>query len=129
MSGLALGTQRGVAAKRACDSCVSPDKRRFERVQSLYLLKIRQVETVEHLAVLSGRGRRTISRWLSQYRSGGLTKMLTDGESFLFFRDSFECLIVVLIPLPDTRSATVIPLFYAFPPALPDALPFPLALF
>ena len=28
------------------------DKRRFERVQALYLLKIRQVETVEHLAVI-----------------------------------------------------------------------------
>jgi putative transposase len=28
------------------------DQRRFERVQALYLLKIRQVETVEHLAVI-----------------------------------------------------------------------------
>lgn len=57
------------------------DKRSFERVQALYLLKIRQVETVEHLAVLIGRGRRTISRWLSQYRSGGLAKMLEVGKS------------------------------------------------
>lgn len=57
------------------------DKRRFERVQALYLLKIRQVETVEHLAVISGRGRRTISRWLSQYRSGGLAQMLEVGKS------------------------------------------------
>jgi transposase len=52
------------------------DKRSFERVQALYLLKIRQVETVEHLAVIIGRGRRTIQRWLSQYRSSGLAKML-----------------------------------------------------
>jgi transposase/DNA-binding transcriptional ArsR family regulator len=57
------------------------DKRRFERVQALYLLKIQQVETVEHLAVIIGRGRRTISRWLSQYRSGGLAKMLEVGKS------------------------------------------------
>jgi transposase len=57
------------------------DKRRFERVQALYLLKIRQVETVEHLAVIIGRGRRTISRWLSQYRSGGLAQMLEVGKS------------------------------------------------
>ncbi|HAG85534.1 MAG TPA: hypothetical protein DCL61_31430 [Cyanobacteria bacterium UBA12227] len=57
------------------------DKRRFERVQALYLLKIRQVETVEHLAVIMGCGRRTISRWLSQYRSGGLRKMLEVGKS------------------------------------------------
>lgn len=40
------------------------DKRRFERVQALYLLKIRQVETVEHLAVIIGRGRRTIKNCL-----------------------------------------------------------------
>ncbi|NEP02411.1 MAG: helix-turn-helix domain-containing protein [Symploca sp. SIO2E9] len=52
------------------------DKRRFERVQVLYLLKIREVETVSHLAVVIGRGRRTIQRWLSQYRIGGLAKML-----------------------------------------------------
>ena len=57
------------------------DKRSFERVQALYLLKIRQVETVEHLAVIIGRGRRTISRWLSQYRSGGLAQMLEVGKS------------------------------------------------
>jgi putative transposase len=57
------------------------DKRSFERLQVLYLLKIRQVETVEHLAVIIGRGSRTIQRWLSQYRSGGLAKMLEVGKS------------------------------------------------
>jgi hypothetical protein len=40
------------------------DKRRFERVQALYLLKIQQAETVEYLAIIISRGRRTISRWL-----------------------------------------------------------------
>lgn len=57
------------------------DKRSFERVQALYLLKIHQVETVENLAIIIGRGRRTIQRWLSQYRSGGLAKMLEVGKS------------------------------------------------
>ena len=57
------------------------DKRGFERVQVLYLLKIKQVETVGHLAVIIGRGRRTIQRWLSQYRSGGLSKMLEVNKS------------------------------------------------
>ena len=57
------------------------DKRSFERVQALYLLKSRQVETVEHLAIIIGRGRRTIQRWLSQYRIGGLGKMLEVGAS------------------------------------------------
>jgi transposase len=57
------------------------DKRRFERVQALYLLKIQQVETVEQLAMMSGRSRSTVQRWLSQYRSGGLAKMLEVGSS------------------------------------------------
>jgi transposase len=52
------------------------DKRRYQRVQTLYLLKIQQVETVEHLALIIGSSRSTVQRWLSQYRSGGLAKML-----------------------------------------------------
>lgn len=52
------------------------DKRSYQRVQALYLLKIQQVETVEHLAIIIGRSRSTVQRWLSQYRSGGLAKML-----------------------------------------------------
>ena len=52
------------------------DKRNYQRVQALYLLKIQQVETVEHLAIIIGRSRSTVQRWLSQYRSGGLAKML-----------------------------------------------------
>ena len=46
------------------------DKRSYQRVQALYLLKIQQVETVEHLAIIIGRSRSTVQRWLSQYRSG-----------------------------------------------------------
>jgi transposase len=52
-----------------------------ERVQALYLLKTQQVETVEHLAVVLGRHRVTVQRWLSQYRRGGLKKMLEVGKS------------------------------------------------
>jgi putative transposase len=50
-------------------------------VQALYLLKIKQVETVEHLAVVIGCGRCTVQRWLNQYRSGGLGHMLELGKS------------------------------------------------
>ena len=57
------------------------DKRNYQRVQALYLLKIQQVETVEHLAIIIGRNRSTVQRWLSQYRSGGLAKMLEVGKS------------------------------------------------
>jgi len=52
------------------------DKRRFERVQALYLLKSRQVETVQHLATIMGRHRTTIQEWLRRYRCGGLSSML-----------------------------------------------------
>ncbi|MBV8887000.1 MAG: IS630 family transposase [Chroococcidiopsidaceae cyanobacterium CP_BM_RX_35] len=52
-----------------------------ERVQALYLLKTQQVETVQHLAVVLGRHRFTLQRWLSQYRSGGMKKMLEVGKS------------------------------------------------
>ncbi|MEI2583754.1 helix-turn-helix domain-containing protein [Scytonema sp. PRP1] len=47
-----------------------------ERIQALYLLKTRQVETVQHLAVVLGRGRMTVQRWLKLYREGGLSTLL-----------------------------------------------------
>jgi len=52
-----------------------------ERVQALYLLKTRQVETVQHLAVVLGRGRITIQRWLKLYREGGLSNLLEERKS------------------------------------------------
>lgn len=47
-----------------------------ERILALYLLQTKQVETVQHLAVLLGRGRITVQRWLRQYREGGLKALL-----------------------------------------------------
>ncbi|BAZ68009.1 putative transposase [Fischerella sp. NIES-4106] len=52
-----------------------------ERVQALYLLKTRQVETVQHLAVVLGRGRITVQRWLRLYRDGGLNRLLEQKKS------------------------------------------------
>lgn len=52
-----------------------------ERIQALYLLKTKQVETIQHLAAVLGRDRVTVQRWLSRYRSGGLEKMLFVGKS------------------------------------------------
>ena len=37
----------------------------YAKPQSLYFLKMGEVETVRHLAVLMGRGERTIHPWLS----------------------------------------------------------------
>lgn len=47
----------------------------------MYLLKTRQVETVQHLAVLLGRGRITVQRWLRLYRDGGLSCLLEQKKS------------------------------------------------
>ncbi|BAZ70846.1 putative transposase (plasmid) [Fischerella sp. NIES-4106] len=52
-----------------------------ERVQGLYLLKTRQVETVQHLAVVLGRGRITVQRWLRLYTDGGLNRLLEQKKS------------------------------------------------
>jgi transposase len=52
-----------------------------ERVQALYLLKTKQVETVQHLATILGRNRVTVQRWLRSYRSGGLRQLLSQHKS------------------------------------------------
>lgn len=47
-----------------------------ERVQALYLLKTKQIETVQHLAGVLGRNRVTVQRWWSQDRQGGIKQLL-----------------------------------------------------
>jgi transposase len=50
----------------------------YAKIQSLYLLKIKAVETVNHLAVIIGRGESTIHRWLQLYKLGGLASLLQE---------------------------------------------------
>ena len=52
-----------------------------ERVQALYLLKTKQVESVKHLAVVLGRSRVTLQRWLRQYRQEGVSGLLQQKKS------------------------------------------------
>ncbi|MDJ0746637.1 MAG: helix-turn-helix domain-containing protein [Xenococcaceae cyanobacterium MO_167.B27] len=52
----------------------NPQKK--ERIQALYWIKTNLVESIGHLSSLSGKHRTTVSRWLSSYRKGGLSKML-----------------------------------------------------
>lgn len=52
----------------------------FAKVQSLYLLKIKAVETVRYLAILIGRGESTIHRWLKVYREKGIKGLLNEEE-------------------------------------------------
>ena len=51
-----------------------------ERIQALYWLKTKQVESTGALASLTGKHRTTISRWLSKYRKGGLKGLLSQGK-------------------------------------------------
>lgn len=54
-----------------------------ERVQALYLLKLGQVKTIQQLAVVMGRDRTTVQRWLLMYRQGGRAPAPTkSGESW-----------------------------------------------
>ncbi len=46
-----------------------------ERVQALYLLKLGQVKTIQRLAVVIGRDRTTVQRWLRKYRQGGISQL------------------------------------------------------
>lgn len=52
-----------------------------ERVQALYLLKTQQVETVQKLARILGRGRITLHRWLKLYRELGINGLLEQKKS------------------------------------------------
>ncbi len=50
----------------------------YAKVQALYLLKVRAVETVQHLAVVLGKSEATVQRWLRLYREGGRESLLTE---------------------------------------------------
>jgi transposase len=47
-----------------------------ERVQTLYWLKTKTVKTVKQIAIMLGRNRVTVQKWLHKYRSGGLNCVL-----------------------------------------------------
>ena len=51
-----------------------------ERIQMLYWLKSKQVESENAIANLTGKHRTTISRWLRTYRSG-INALLAKGKS------------------------------------------------
>lgn len=52
-----------------------------ERIQVLYWLKTKQVESTGAIGALLGRHRTTVSRWLSQYRRGGIKGLMAKGKS------------------------------------------------
>ena len=50
----------------------------YAKIQALYLLKIKVVETIRYLAVIMGRSESTIYYWLQLYRTGGIEKLLSE---------------------------------------------------
>lgn len=52
-----------------------------ERLQVLYLLKLPEPMSISVIAKVIGRHRGSVQEWLSQYRSGGLGKLLHIGQS------------------------------------------------
>jgi transposase len=53
------------------------DALRQEKLQVLYWLKTQMVDSVLSASVRLGKHRTTIQRWLSSYRSGGITELLS----------------------------------------------------
>ncbi len=47
-----------------------------ERIQAIYWLKTHTVETVKQIAIMLGRNRVTVQKWLRKYRTGGLNLLL-----------------------------------------------------
>ena len=47
-----------------------------EKLQTIYWLKTKTVETVKQIAIMLGRNRVTIQTWLRKYRTGGLNLLL-----------------------------------------------------
>ncbi|MDJ0534400.1 MAG: helix-turn-helix domain-containing protein [Xenococcaceae cyanobacterium MO_207.B15] len=47
-----------------------------ERIQTIYWLKTKTVETVKQIAIMLGRNRVTVQKWLHKYRTGGMNLLL-----------------------------------------------------
>lgn len=52
-----------------------------ERVQALYLLKMGQIKTIQDVAVVVGRERVTVQRWLKTYTESGINGLLSIKKS------------------------------------------------
>lgn len=53
----------------------------LERIQVLYLLKTGKVKTISEVAVVLGRTRVTVQRWLKKYQESGIKGLLTQKKS------------------------------------------------
>ncbi len=76
MSGVVLIEIRETESELKAVLRKEKDATRHEKLQVLYWLKTKTVETVLSFAVRLGKHRTPIQRWLSSYREGGIEKLL-----------------------------------------------------
>ncbi len=76
MSGVVLIEIRETESELKAVLREEKDATRHEKLQVVYWLKTKTVETVLSVAVRLGKHRTTIQRWLSSYREGGIEKLL-----------------------------------------------------
>src|SRR4028118_200905 len=76
MSGVVLIEIRETESELKAVLREEKDATRHEKLQVVYWLKTKTVETVLSVAVRLGKHRTTIQRWLSSYREGRIEKLL-----------------------------------------------------
>jgi transposase len=51
---------------------------KFRKIQILYLLKSQEAKTIKQAAIIVGKHRITVQKWLYNYQKGGLKELLTE---------------------------------------------------
>ena len=67
-------TESAETLKKLLINASTPQEK--ERIQTIYWLKTETVKTVKEIAVMLGRNRVTIQKWLRKYRTGGINLLL-----------------------------------------------------
>lgn len=67
-------TESAETLKKLLKNASTPQEK--ERIQTIYWLKTKTVETVKQIAIMLGRNRVTVQKWLRKYRTGGLNLLL-----------------------------------------------------
>ena len=67
-------TESAETLKKLLTNASTPQEK--ERIKTIYWLKTKTVETVKQIAIMLGRNRVTVQKWLRQYRVGGMNLLL-----------------------------------------------------
>ena len=67
-------TESAETLKKLLKNACTPQEK--ERIETIYWLKTNTVSTVTQIAIMLGRNRVTVQKWLGKYREGGLNLLL-----------------------------------------------------